>query len=71
MASRSVILVTSINLTLVSDDKVPVVIDPGRFTEETVIYSMTKMVKGTYIVSDFGRSIEDFKALDDNGNQLE
>lgn len=63
-------IATTINLTLVSNDKVPVSIDPGRFTEETVTYYLPKVVQGTYSVSAFGRFIEDFKALDYNGNPL-
>ncbi|WP_027127011.1 peptidase M61 [Gelidibacter mesophilus] len=64
-------IVTNINLTAVSNDKVPVVINPGRFTEETVTYYLPKVVQGTYSVSAFGRFVDDFKALDYNGNPLE
>lgn len=64
-------IVTNINLTTVSNDKVPVVINPGRFTEETVTYYLPKVVQGTYSVSAFGRFVDDFKALDYNGNPLE
>lgn len=64
-------IVTSINLSAVSNDKVPVIIDPGRFTEENVTYYLPKVVQGTYSVSAFGRFIEDFKALDYNGNPLQ
>ena len=61
---------TSINLSSVVNDKVPVVINPGRFTVETVIYRLPKVVQGTYSVSDFGKYIDDFKAIDYNGNEL-
>ncbi|MBJ7879866.1 M61 family metallopeptidase [Gelidibacter salicanalis] len=64
-------IVTTINLTAVTNDKVPVTIDPGRFTEETVTYYLPKVVQGTYSVSAFGRFVEDFKALDYNGNPLQ
>ena len=64
-------IVTSINLTAVTNDKVPVTIDPGRFTEGSVTYYLPKVVQGTYSVSAFGRFIEDFKALDYNGKPLE
>ncbi|HNQ27166.1 MAG TPA: peptidase M61, partial [Aquaticitalea sp.] len=69
LASASPI-VTSIDLTKVKDDKLPVVINPGRFTEETVAYRLPKVVQGTYKVSNFGLYIDDFKALDYSGNEL-
>jgi predicted metalloprotease with PDZ domain len=61
---------TSINLSKVENDKAPVTINPGRFTTETVVYHIPKVVQGTYAVSDFGKYIDNFKALDYNGNQL-
>ena len=61
---------TTINLTTVTDDKVPVVINPGRFASETVTYRLPKVVQGTYSVSDFGKYVDNFKALDYNGNEL-
>ncbi|WP_081820726.1 peptidase M61 [Sediminibacter sp. Hel_I_10] len=61
---------TSINLSEVSNDKAPVVINPGRLTEETVTYRLPRVVQGTYSVSDFGKYIDDFKALDYDGNEL-
>ncbi len=61
---------TSLNLIKVENDKVPVVINPGRFTTEKVIYRLPKVVQGTYSVSDFGKYIDDFKAFDYSGNLL-
>lgn len=61
---------TAINLDQVTDDKVPVSIDPGRFTTETVVYRLPKVVQGTYAVSDFGKYVDGFKALDYNGNEM-
>ncbi len=62
---------TALDLTAVVDDKVPVIINPGRFTTETVTYRLPRVVQGTYSVSDFGKYIDDMKALDYNGNELE
>ncbi|HEY5689435.1 MAG TPA: peptidase M61 [Yeosuana sp.] len=59
-----------LNLTEVVNDKVPVIINPGRFTLETVTYHLPKVVQGTYSVSDFGKYVEDFKAYDYKGNEL-
>lgn len=59
-----------IDLTSVEDDKAPVIIDPGRFTEDIVIFRLPKVVQGSYEVSDFGNYIENFVALDYSGNAL-
>ncbi|PKA84152.1 putative metalloprotease with PDZ domain [Ulvibacter sp. MAR_2010_11] len=63
-------IVTSLDLTKVVNDKVPVTINPGRFSQEVVTYRIPKVVQGTYAVSDFGNFIDDFKALDYKGNAL-
>lgn len=61
---------TALDLTKVVNDKVPVTINPGRFTTETVTYRLPRVVQGTYSVSDFGKYVDDFKAIDYNGNVL-
>ena len=61
---------TSINLSEVMDDKAPVTINPGRFTTDTVTYRLPRVIQGTYSVSDFGKYIEGFTALDYDGNEL-
>ena len=61
---------TSINLSNIVDDKAPVTINPGRFTTETVTYRLPRVVQGTYSVSDFGKYVDDFKAIDFAGNEL-
>lgn len=61
---------TAIDLTKVENDKAPVVINPGRFTTETVTYRLPKVVQGTYAVSNFGVYIDDFKAFDYKGNAM-
>lgn len=66
----SVPIDTQLNLTEVVNDKVPVIINPGRFTSETVTYHLPKVVQGTYSVSDFGKYVDDFKAYDYKGNEL-
>ncbi|SEQ97534.1 Predicted metalloprotease, contains C-terminal PDZ domain [Hyunsoonleella jejuensis] len=59
-----------IDLSKVEDDKAPVTINPGRFTVETVTYRLPRVVQGTYAVSNFGKYVEDFKAIDYNGNEM-
>lgn len=63
-------IATSIDLTKVTNDKVPVVINPGRFTQDTIQYLLPRVVQGTYAVSDFGKFVDDFKAWDYEGNEL-
>ena len=62
------VIKTSIDLTKVVDDKVPVTIDPGKFKQDMVTYRIPKVVQGTYAVSDFGYFIESFTAYDYKGN---
>ncbi len=61
---------TTINLTGISNDKAPVVINPGRFTVDSVTYRLPRVIQGTYSVSDFGKYIDDFKAFDYDGNEI-
>tara|TARA_R110002049_G_scaffold308704_1_gene513551 strand:+ start:12915 stop:14807 length:1893 start_codon:yes stop_codon:yes gene_type:complete len=61
---------TSINLTAVKDDKLPVIINPGRFVAETVTYHLPRVVQGTYSVGDYGKYVDDFKAFDYKGNEI-
>lgn len=63
-------IVTSINLMEVKNDKAPVVINPGRITLNEVVYRLPRVVQGTYSMSDFGKYIDDFVALDYSGNPL-
>ncbi|RDY60247.1 peptidase M61 [Flagellimonas nanhaiensis] len=60
-----------LDLVNIQDDKVTVTIDPGRFVQDTVIYRLPRVVQGTYAVSDFGKYIEEVKALDYDGNEME
>ncbi|WP_047789938.1 peptidase M61 [Tenacibaculum mesophilum] len=64
-------IVTTLDLTKVDNDKVPVTVNPGRFTIEKVTYRLPRVVQGTYSVSDFGKYVDSFKALDYEGNELE
>ncbi len=61
----------SMDLTQVIDDKVPIVINPDGFKKDTVIYRMPKVIPGTYAISDFGNFIEDFKAYNYKGEEME
>lgn len=63
-------IVAEMDLTKTSNDRVPVSINPGRFSVETVTYRLPRVVQGTYSVSDFGKYVEDLKAFDYDGNEL-
>ncbi|MEQ9404592.1 MAG: peptidase M61 [Cyclobacteriaceae bacterium] len=60
-----------IDLTKAQDDKVPVEVMVPAITADQVEYHMAKIVPGTYSISDFGRFVDGFKALDADGNELE
>ncbi|WP_372936923.1 peptidase M61 [Seonamhaeicola sp.] len=61
---------TTIDLSNVQDDKAPVTINPGRFTQETVTYRLPKVIPGTYAVSNFGKYVENVKAYNYKGEEM-
>ena len=63
-------IVAQLDVTQTKEDKVPVTINPGRFTVDKVIYRLPRVVQGTYSVSDFGKYVEALKAFDYKGNEL-
>lgn len=52
------------------DNHVEVKVIPPSITSDTLIYNVPKIIPGTYSVSDFGRFIKDFEAIDKAGNPL-
>jgi len=54
----------------IQDDKVPVVLEVDKLPEKEVVYNIPKVVPGTYSISDFGRFINDFEALNKKGKKL-
>jgi len=62
---------TSLDLTAVIEDKVPVTINPERFLQDTVTYRLPKVIPGTYRVSDFGNFVVGFKAYNYQGEEME
>ncbi len=63
--------VASIDLNKVESDKIKVDIVVPKITKEEVEYHMPKIVPGTYSISDFGRFVNNFKAFDVTGKELE
>lgn len=62
---------TQINLVDVKDDKVQVTLDPGAFPDQEITFYIPETVPGTYSVDNYGQYIEDFQALDYEGNPLD
>ncbi len=60
-----------IDLTKAKEDKLPVEILVPDLNVDEVEYHMPKIVPGTYSISDFGRFVVNFNALDTAGNKLE
>ncbi len=62
---------TSLDLTQVVDDKVPVTINPEKFKQDTITFRLPKVIPGTYKVSDFGNFVEEFKAYNYKGEEMD
>ncbi len=60
----------TIDLNTVDSDKVAVELLTPAIASDEIIYNIPKIVPGTYSEDDFGRFIDDFSALDKNGNAL-
>ncbi|MFT2009576.1 peptidase M61 [Pontibacter sp. 13R65] len=61
----------TLDLTKVQNDRVMVTMLAPAISQKEIIYNMPKIVPGTYSISDFGKFINDFKAFDKNGKQLQ
>jgi predicted metalloprotease with PDZ domain len=59
-----------LDLNKVNNDKVTVSIEVPSTTANTLIYSFPKIIPGTYSEDDYGKYIEQFKAFDSKGNEL-
>jgi predicted metalloprotease with PDZ domain len=60
----------SIDLTAEKNDQVPVTIEVPKQSAASVTYNMARVVPGTYSISNFGRFVNNFRALDKKGNLL-
>ena len=63
-------ILANIDLVNVQDDKVQVSVDPARFASDSTVFYLPKTVPGTYSTDNYGQFIDDFKALDYQGNEL-
>lgn len=60
----------TVDLVRVNDDRVKISMVPEESEGDSVVFLMPKIIPGTYQVSDYGRFVSDFRALDDMGNEL-
>jgi predicted metalloprotease with PDZ domain len=63
-------VLAKIDLINVVDDKVNVVVDPSAFKSDTISFYFPKTVPGTYSDDNYGKYIEQFKALDYKGGEM-
>jgi predicted metalloprotease with PDZ domain len=60
----------SIDLIDVKDDKVKVTVQAPKTSSDKIMYSIPKIVPGTYSDDNYGKFIEEFKAFDAKGSEL-
>jgi predicted metalloprotease with PDZ domain len=60
----------NIDLNNIKDDKVTVTVTTPKFTADEAVYNIPKTVPGTYSEDDYGKYIDNFKALDQKGGVL-
>ena len=70
VSAENASIITKIDLVHVVDDKVNVILDPAAFATDTVSFFIPKTVPGTYSDDNYGKYIEQFKALDYKGGEL-
>lgn len=69
-SAKKNLIEVGINLNNVVDDKVQVEVNPQKIKESTVVYQIPAIVPGTYVISDYGKFVSDFKAYDYDGNEM-
>jgi len=73
-ASTTAITETSVQAALdlvnVQNDKVTVTVKPPSLPSGPVTYQLPKIIPGTYAIADYGRYVDNFKALDKSGKSL-
>jgi predicted metalloprotease with PDZ domain len=69
-ATSSNTIEVAIDLVHIQNDKVQVSVKPTKVSTQTVTFQLPKIIPGTYAIEDYGRYIDDFKALDKAGNTL-
>ncbi|MEJ5995663.1 peptidase M61 [Pedobacter sp. Du54] len=60
----------SVNLTAVKDDRLTITLQTPKINTATTTFYLPKIVPGTYMYSDYGRFVHNFKALNKTGKEL-
>ena len=60
-----------IDLNNVKDDKVMVTISAPTITSDEIVYHLPKIIPGTYSEDDYGKFIDNLKAVDKEGKSVE
>lgn len=60
----------SVDLNNVKDDKLSISLTTPVVKSKEILFRFPKILPGTYMISDFGRFIQNFKALDNAGRSL-
>jgi len=60
----------TVDLNNIKDDKLSVTLEPPKQTEKQVIFSLPKIIPGTYSISDYGAFVSDVQAFNEKGKLL-
>jgi predicted metalloprotease with PDZ domain len=60
----------AVNLNNLQDDNLKVELITPAVTEKTIVFSMPKIIPGTYSISDFGKFVKELKAFNKAGKEL-
>ncbi|MFK5973000.1 MAG: peptidase M61 [Flavobacteriaceae bacterium] len=63
-------IIAILDLNGVVDDRVRVEVNPGAFTSESISFYIPKTIPGTYSSDNYGKYIENFRAVDYRGKEL-
>ncbi len=69
-SKKKSLIEVGIDLNNVVDDKVQVEVNPSKIKESSIVYQIPAIVPGTYVISDYGKFVSDFKAYDYDGNEM-
>jgi predicted metalloprotease with PDZ domain len=59
-----------VDLTKVVDDRIYVEVSTPKVSTDETVFFLPKIIPGTYSIADYGRFVNDFKALDKSGKEL-
>ncbi|MFD1096302.1 M61 family metallopeptidase [Salegentibacter chungangensis] len=63
-------IIANLDLVNINEDRVSVSVDPDKIAREQITFFIPKTVPGTYSTDNYGKFIDDFKALDYKGKEL-